>query len=209
MKKYILPTLVSLAIGSPWAMAEEGQPAPQQSPTPPPAVAPTPVAPTPAAEQPTAPSLSEEMAEIRQAHRQHMQEQMEKIHQTQDPEERRRLIQEQMQEMQQVMQEMQTLLRESGAPPNAMGYGMGGPEQGFGPGGSWGGGPEQGFGPGGSWGGGPEQGFGPGMGMGRSRHGMMPNMPRHKDQQSHWSAMEKSLANIEKMLEKLVANQPN
>jgi hypothetical protein len=142
-----------------------------------------------------------------------------------------------MQEMQQVMQEMQTLLRESGAPPNAMGYGMGGPEQGFGPGGSWGGGPEQGFGPGGawgggpeqgfgpggswgggpeqgfgpggSWGGGPEQGFGPGMGMGRSRHGMMPNMPRHKDQQSHWSAMEKSLANIEKMLEKLVANQPN
>jgi len=204
MKKYMLPALISLAISSSLAVAEEA--VPQQPPTP------------PAVEQPAPMSENEGMAQVRQAHRQYMQEQMEKIRQMQDPEERRRLVQDQMQEMQHVMQEMQGLLQEGGASPAAMGYGMGGPgvwgggpEQGFGGpgGGSWGGGPEQGFGGpgGGSWGGGPEQGYGMGMGRG-GRPGMMSNAPRHQSQQSHQAAMERSLANIEKMLEQLVANQP-
>lgn len=190
MKKYILPTLISLAIGSSWVLAEEV--APQQPPAPPVAEQPPAVAATPA----------EDMMKVRQAHKQYVQEQLEKIRAMKDPEERRRLIQGQMLEMQQVMQEMQMLSNEGRTPPP----GYAGPEAGNwggGPGmgaGNWEGGPGMG-GPGG-WGGGPD--FGPGMGGGSGA----PNAsPRRQIQQAHWASMEKHLENIEKMLGQLIANQ--
>lgn len=163
MKKYVLPTLISLAIGSSWAIAEE-------------------VTPPPAVEQAPVHSTNEEMMKIRQAHRQYMQEQMEKIRQTQDPEKRQQLIQEQMQEAQRITQEMQTLMQNN-APPTDMDYGRppywNGPNYGY-YGRQY---PRLGYG-------GPRA---------YSRH--------YQSKKSHCATVESSLANIESLLKQILDNQ--
>ena len=140
MKKYKLPILISLALSPTWILAQEAATPPATPPE-----APTESsAPAAAAATTTTESATEnkpqDLRKKYQEHRDYMREQMEKLYQTDDPEERERI----RTEMQQHQEEMQKEMWESGSMPGWGGNPMWGRP-------GWGGGPWGGTGP--RWGG--------------------------------------------------------
>jgi hypothetical protein len=191
MKKYMLPTLISLALSPTWILAQEA------ATTPPPAA--TPESPakssTPAATK-TVENKTPDLMKKHQEHRNYMREQMEKLSHTDDPEERERI----REEMRQHQEDMQKEMWESGSMP-----GWGGDPSWGGPrwGGPWGG-------PGPRWGGpnwdnpGPQWGGGPSYyDMPPGRAGNAPNFCDKKPLGGHQAKMEQRLENIEKLLQQI------
>ena len=225
MKKYVLPTLVSLTLSSSWVLAEETPTAE------PPAAAP------PAATQPHDPVMShyQEMREKRATYMQEMQTLREKIRQATDQEEWQRLRDEMRRltnEMRQQRQEMREKMWKEGRMMHRRPYGP--PQGGYGP--SWGGpshyGPREGYygRPYGNRGGMPAMPR-PDYGMPHGNRGGMPEMPRRdydmpygnrggmpggmpsrfdkKMPLGHHAKMEQHLENIEKLLEQVVEQLKN
>ncbi len=197
-KKYVLSTLVSLALGSGYALAE-GASAPSETPvwTPPtveqpsapelttPPVPPELTPPPPSATQPSDSAKSyQEMMEKRWSLWQERQALREKINQTWDPEERQRLIEELRQKKPQ-----------RGGMPGGP-YGMG--PRGMQPGGPYGMGPHGGFG--GPMGGPPQ---GPRYDMPPRFNGPRHFCPKGKDCGHHTKMLER-LENIENLLKQVV-----
>lgn len=171
MKKYVLPTLVSLTLSSSWVLADETTAAEPSATTPPTAEAP-PAAPPDATQQHD--SLMERYQELRKkqtAYMQEMQALREKLHQAaKDPEEWQRLRDEMQRlrdEMRQEMQQMREKMRQEGRMM---------------PGGPYNRGPNRGqngrFGP--RWGG-PNYGPGPYNRPYRGGPGWMPGGPNYGD----------------------------
>jgi hypothetical protein len=210
-KKYVLSTLVSLALGSGYALAE-GASAPSETPvwtpptveqpsgpeltTPPPVPELTP--PPPATQPPDSAKSYQEMMEKRWALWQERQALREKINQTWDPEERQRLIEELRQKKPQ-----------RGGMPGGP-YGMG--PRGMPPGGPYGMGPH-GMPPGGPYGMGPRGGFGGPMGAPPQgpRYDMPPRFngsrsfcPKGKKDCGHHTKMLERLESIENLLKQVV-----
>jgi hypothetical protein len=218
-KKYVLSTLVSLALGSGYALAE-GDSAPSETPvwTPPtveqpfpeftrpvPPEPPVPVIPEPpATQQPDSAKSYQEMMEKRRVLWQEMQVLRGKISQTWDPEERQRLIEELRQKMPQ----------RGGMPGGPYGIGpqggfggpMGGPPHPQGPRYDMPGGPYYGMGPqGGGFGGpmgGPSQ--GPRDDMQPRFNGPRSFCPKGKKDCGHHTKMLERLENIENLLKQIV-----
>ena len=178
MKKYVLPTLVSLALSSSWVLAEET-----------PAAAEPPASTPPASAEPAATQQHDslmdhyqEMREKKTAYMQEMQALREKLREAAaDPEEWQRLrdeMQRLTKEMRQQVQEMREKMRQEGGMMPGGPYGRS-PNGRFGP--QWGG-PHYGPGPNyfnGPYGGpGWRQGGPHYNGMPYSNRGGMPNMPR-------------------------------
>ncbi|NJO16846.1 MAG: hypothetical protein HC877_14210 [Thioploca sp.] len=204
MKKYMLPTLISLALAPTWLLAQEVATPPVVTPESP-AESSTPAA-TETAETPvvteTAENKTADLMKKHQAYRNYMREQMEKLYQTDDPEERDRI----REEMRQHQEEMQKEMWESRSMP-----GWGGEP-------NWGGEPPMWGGPrwGGPWGGGPGPRWGganwdnPGPQWGGpsyydmppSRTGNTPNFP-NRNFGGHQAKVEQHLENIEKTLQQI------
>lgn len=182
-KKYVLSTLVSLALGSGYALAEGGS-APSEAPvwTPPAVVQPSQFAPPPvpeftppsphATQPPDSAKSYQEMMEKRRVLWQEMQVLRGKISQTWDPEERQRLIEELRQKM---------------------------PQRGGMPGGPYGMGPRNGFG--GPMGGPPQ---GPRYDMPPRFNGPRSFCPKGKRDCGHHTKMLERLENIENLLKQVV-----
>jgi exonuclease VII large subunit len=124
MKKYVLPTLVSLTFSG-YALAQETAPETAPPPAPPAAMTP-PAAPTPPMQHTDPAKFHQEMMEQQRALMEQQRAQMEEMHafmeklrQTNDPEERRRLGDEMRQRQQEMREKMR---KESGMMPQ---YGMG------------------------------------------------------------------------------------
>jgi len=210
MQRYVLPTLISLALATPLSFADQhtaAEPAPAEmsQPAAPYGMAPPPVPngavpPVPMqGAQPYGmmpPAYDAEMMKKRFEHRREMEAQMQKIMETSDPAERRRLMEARMKEMQKHMEEMREVMGGGmygrnmrphhrmmpPAPPRHWEGGYGQPTM-----------PP--YGPHyGQW---PEMGRGMPYGGPRKQGRMM----------SHRQQMEQRLARIEELLEKLVAAQ--
>ena len=201
MKKYRLPILISLALSPTWILAQEtttppAEPAAAAAPTEAPAESSAPAV-APSATEATE-NKPQDLMKKHQAHRDYMREQMDKLYQTDDPEERERI----RAEMQQHQEEMQKEMWESGSMP-----GWGGNPMRGGPG--WGGGPWGGPGP--RWGGPNWDNPGPPWG-GPSYPGyydMPPSAARdfppfnRETFGGHQAKVEQRLENIEKLLQQI------
>lgn len=183
MKKYVLPSLVSLALSSSWTLAEQSQ-TPETPEVSPPAI----MQPSDEAIKQHLEQMEKQRAQMQEqmekqkaqmqeemekqkaewmAHRQEMQGLMDKIQQTTDPEERQRLMEE-LQQQRQKMYENKMQAQGGMMPPKPH-YG---PNSGYGPRSGYGPGPRSGYGPGPYYG--PRRGYhGP-----YNRRGQMPNIPR-------------------------------
>ncbi len=210
MKKYLLPTLISLALTHTGVLAEEAatseaaaSPEPQAESTASPAESATPATP------PSAESIKNKPQELMEKHRSHqeyMREQMQKLYQTDDPEERNRLMEEMQQRRAEMRKEM---MDSSGFTP---GWGGGpGPRWGGDPrwgGGPWNNGPRWG-GPGPNWGGPNWGGRGP-QWNGPDYYDMPPRGPSRAPHffnkgmaGGHQARVEQRLENIEQVLKQI------
>jgi hypothetical protein len=205
MKKCQLPILISLALSPTWILAQEAATSPAAPPETPaaseaPAASSTPAA-APATNTETTTettkSKPQDLREKYQAHRDYMREQMDKLYQTDDPQERERI----RANMQQHQQKMHQEMWQSGSMP-----GWGGDPRWGGPG--WGGGPWSGPGP--HWGGPQWDNSGPpwsgpryyNMPPSRSRN-VPPNFFDKKTFGGHQAKVEQRLENIEKILQQI------
>lgn len=209
MKKYVLPSLVSLALSSSWTLAEQSQT--QETPE----VSPSAIMqPSDEAIKQHQEQMEKQRAQMQEqmekqkaewmAHKQEMQALRDKLQQTTDPEERQRLMEEQQQQRQKMHEKMWKQRGMMPPKPSKPYYGPGG-----------------GYGPG--WGG-PGAYYGPQRGYYRpyDRRGRMPNIPRpnyHKPYNrdggmpgkfgkekrgGYHTQVEQRLENIEKLLQQLV-----
>ena len=197
MKKYKLPILISLALSPTWILAQEAATPTAAAPSEAPAESSAPAA-TPATAESTE-NKPQDLMKTYQAHRDYMREQLDKLYQTDDPEERERI----REEIQQHQEEMRKEMWESNSMP-----GWGGNPMWGGPG--WSGGPWGGPGP--RWGGpnwdnpGPPWSSGPSY---PSYYDMPPSRARNlppfdnKTFGGHQAKMEQRLENIEKLLQQI------